>query len=78
MDNIEKYEKKIAQLESLNDQLQAEFNNLNVILKELGFEKGILTLKEAAKEMLQNKEDLPRSYEFPRDDAEGTNDEMEL
>ena len=51
----EKYEKKIAGLESLNDQLQAEFNNLDLVLKELGFEKGILTLKEAAKEMLHNK-----------------------
>lgn len=51
----EKYEKKIAQLESLNDQLQAEFSNLDLVLKKLGFEKGILTLKEAAKEMLSNK-----------------------
>lgn len=51
----EKYEKKIAQLESLNDQLQAEFSNLDLVLKKLGFEKGILTLKEAAKEMLNNK-----------------------
>jgi hypothetical protein len=78
MDNIEKYEKKIAQLESLNDQLQAEFNNLNLVLKELGFEKGILTLKEAAKEMLQNKEDAPRSFDFPKEEAEGSNDEMDL
>lgn len=56
MDN-EKYIKKIAQLESLNDQLLAEFNNLDLVLKELGFEKGIITLKEAAKEMLHNKND---------------------
>jgi hypothetical protein len=78
MDNIEKYEKKIAQLESLNDQLQAEFNNLNVVLKELGFEKGILTLKEAAKEMLQNNEDISQNYEFPSEESEGTNDSMEF
>ena len=49
--------KKIAQLESLNDQLQAEFNNLDEILKKLGFEQGIVTLKQAAQEMLENKKE---------------------
>ncbi|MCH9811749.1 hypothetical protein K0U07_03185 [bacterium] len=68
MDN-EKYEKKIAQLESLNDQLQAEFSNLDLVLKKLGFEKGILTLKEAAKEMLNNKETEPEIEENPDDDV---------
>ena len=53
----EKTIKKIAQLESLNDQLQAEFNNLDAILKKLGFEQGIITLKQAAQEMLQNKKE---------------------
>ena len=55
--NKEKYEKKIAQLESLNDQLQAEFNHLDTLLKQLGFEKGILTLKDAANEMLDHDND---------------------
>ncbi len=66
----EKYEKKIAQLESLNDQLQAEFTNLDIILKELGFEKGILTLKEAAKEMLLNKNPSDQPEDSPIDDLE--------
>jgi exonuclease VII small subunit len=66
----EKYEKKIAQLESLNDQLQAEFTNLDIILKELGFEKGILTLKEAAKEMLLNKNPSEQPEDSPIDDLE--------
>ena len=48
-------EKKIAKLESINDQLQTEFNQLDKVLKKLGFEEGILTLKEAAAEMLGNK-----------------------
>ena len=67
MDN-EKYIKKIAQLESLNDQLLAEFDNLDLVLKELGFEKGIITLKEAAKEMLHNKQEL--SEEENKDNKE--------
>ena len=46
------YEKKIAKLESTNDQLQTEFNHLNQLLKKLGFEKGISSLKEAAHELL--------------------------
>jgi len=62
----EKYIKKIAQLESLNDQLLAEFNNLDLVLKELGFEKGIITLKEAAKEMLHNKKDNPEQQDPPQ------------
>ena len=52
---------KIAQLESANDQLVAEFEFLNTITKKLGFQEGLKTLKEAAKELLeeqQNQEDI--------------------
>jgi len=41
----------------MNDQLQAEFNHLNQLLIKLGFEKGIITLKEAANEMLDSSEE---------------------
>ncbi len=51
------YKKKIAKLESINDQLQAEFNHLSVLLKKVGFEEGIKSLKEAAKELLDNRND---------------------
>jgi hypothetical protein len=51
------YKKKIAKLESINDQLQAEFNHLNHLLKKVGFEDGIKSLKEAAKELLDNKKE---------------------
>lgn len=46
--------KKIASLESINDQLMAEFNHLDHLLRKIGFEKGIITLKQAANEMLEN------------------------
>lgn len=49
------YIKKIAQLETMNDQLQTEFNHLNDLLIQLGFDDGITTLKEAAKDLLENK-----------------------
>jgi len=51
-----KYKKEIAHLESINDQLQAEFNHLDKLLRQIGFDEGIATLKEAAKEMLETKE----------------------
>ncbi len=51
------YKKKIAKLESINDQLQAEFNHLNLLLKKVGFEEGIKSLKDAAKELLDNKKE---------------------
>lgn len=48
--------KKIARLESLNDQLTAEIAYLDALTKKLGFEEGIKTLKEAGKELLQEME----------------------
>lgn len=51
------FEKKIAKLESQNDQLIAEFAHLDALLKKLGFEDGIITLKEAANEMLERRID---------------------
>ena len=72
----DKLEKRIAQLESINDQLTCEFNHLNQILKKLGFDDGIKTLKEAAKEMLDkeplspleehNKKEVDKK-KFPKD-----------
>ncbi len=45
-------QKKISELESLNDQLQSEIRYLDDLLKEVGFEEGLKTLKEAAQEMI--------------------------
>lgn len=48
----EQLQKKISELETLNDQLVAELNYLDRLLKEVGFENGLLTLKMAAQELL--------------------------
>ncbi len=53
----EEMETKIAKLESMNDQLQAEFDHLDTLLREIGFASGIETLKEAAKELLEKNKD---------------------
>ncbi len=45
--------KKIAKLESLNDQIAAELNFLEHLAKALGFAEGLKTLKAAALEMLE-------------------------
>ncbi len=45
--------KKIAKLETVNDQLAAEINYLEKLSRALGFEEGLKTLKEAALEMLE-------------------------
>lgn len=56
-------QKKIAKLESLYDQLQSEMNYLDSLLKEVGFEEGLKTLKEAAIELREKKKnsDLNKS-----------------
>lgn len=45
--------KKISELESINDQLQTEIRYLDKLLKEVGFEEGLKTLKFAAKELIE-------------------------
>ncbi len=45
--------KKLAELESINDQLQAELRDLDRLMKEIGFSEGINTLKKAAREVLE-------------------------
>jgi hypothetical protein len=43
--------KKIARLESIQDQLVAELQTLDVMLKAVGFENGLATMKAAATEL---------------------------
>lgn len=45
--------KKVAKLESINDQLTAELQYLERLTRSLGFAAGLKTLKEAALEMLE-------------------------
>lgn len=51
----EKLLQKIAKLESLCDQLQAEMHYLDRLLVEVGFEEGLKTLKTAALELIEKK-----------------------
>jgi hypothetical protein len=52
--------KKIAKLETVNDQLTAELHYLEKLTRSLGFSEGIKTLKAAALDMLEidGKEEL--------------------
>lgn len=45
--------RKISELESINDQLTAELRYLDDLLKEIGFQEGLKTLKYAALELLE-------------------------
>lgn len=56
--NKDKLLKRLSELESLNDQLITEIRFLDELLKKIGFEKGLTTLKFAAKELLE--QDRPR------------------
>ncbi|OGN61900.1 MAG: hypothetical protein A3F40_03340 [Chlamydiae bacterium RIFCSPHIGHO2_12_FULL_27_8] len=49
--------KQVAKLESINDQLGAELKHLDDLLRKIGFEYGIKTLKQAAYEII-NKNNL--------------------
>jgi len=53
MDNTESLKRRISELESINDQLTAELRYLDRLLKEVGFEEGLSTLKFAALELLE-------------------------
>ena len=53
----EQLQKRISELETINDQLVAELNYLNQLLKQVGFENGLITLKIAAQELIEEEED---------------------
>ncbi|MBI5273331.1 MAG: hypothetical protein HY861_05045 [Chlamydiia bacterium] len=48
--------KKIAKLETVNDQMAAELSDLERLARALGFAEGIKTLKFAATEMLESEQ----------------------
>jgi len=45
--------KRISELESINDQLISELRFLDTLLRKIGFEEGLKTLKFAAQEILE-------------------------
>ncbi len=53
MDGEDHLKKRISELETINDQLLTEMEYLNWLLKEVGFEEGLVTLKFAAEELLE-------------------------
>jgi hypothetical protein len=52
----EKLIKKIAKLETINDQLLSELEYLDKLAKKIGFINGLKTLKSAAKDLLNEME----------------------
>lgn len=57
--NINKEEellKKMAKLESMNDQLVTELANLDRLMRAVGFTNGLETVKATAMELLENGE----------------------
>ncbi len=54
MNNNEALLKRISELESLNDQLMAELKYLDQLMRQIGFENGLKTLKFAALEILEH------------------------
>ena len=49
----EQLQKRVSELESMNDQLLSEIRYLDQLLREVGFEDGLKTLKFAAKELIE-------------------------
>jgi hypothetical protein len=47
--------KKIARLESINDHLESEVNYVDELMKLIGFQEGLGTVKAAAKEIIRQK-----------------------
>lgn len=50
-----KLEKKIALLESINDQLSTEINYLDQLMRCVGFSHGLTTIKATAQEIIKRK-----------------------
>jgi putative heme iron utilization protein len=50
----EKLFKRISELESFNDQLVSELRFLDNLLRKVGFDQGLVTLKSAAQELIQH------------------------
>lgn len=52
----EQLQRRISELESINDQLSAEIRYLDKLLRKVGFAEGLKTLKWAAMEILNKDE----------------------
>lgn len=50
--NTSHLQHRLARMESLNDQMAAELSTLDVLLKAVGFDQGLVSLKAAVAELL--------------------------
>ncbi len=48
--------KKVARLESMNDQLATEISQIDQLMRIVGFSEGLATIKVAAQELIENGE----------------------
>ncbi|HEY2810937.1 MAG TPA: hypothetical protein VGJ00_06070 [Rhabdochlamydiaceae bacterium] len=53
MSDKETLQKRVSELEFMNDQLLSEIRYLDDLMREIGFEDGLKTLKVAAHEILE-------------------------
>ncbi|MCH1430513.1 MAG: hypothetical protein GWP59_00215 [Chlamydiales bacterium] len=66
--------KKIAVLESLNDQLAMELKYVDQLLKKVGFSEGLESVKTASEEIIDS-EDIELEFnEIDRDDEDSSKD----
>ncbi len=56
-----KYIRRLAYLEAVYKQLSQEINNLNELLKSIGFKEGLKSLKQVAEEIIED--ELDRNIE---------------
>lgn len=63
MDNNNELKRRVALLETRNDQIEAELNYINKMLLECGFPEGVNSLKATIEELLAE-----ASLEQPNDD----------
>lgn len=53
---MEELSRKVALLESVNDQLVTELEYVDALLKEVGFTEGLATIKQAAREFKEHRD----------------------
>lgn len=51
--NYDDLKRRVSELESINDQLLTELRVIDQLLREVGFEDGIKTMKLAAEELIE-------------------------
>lgn len=61
-------EKKIAQLESINDQMYSELCYVDQLMRMVGFSEGLATVKETAKEIARAQSEV-EEYEGDMEDV---------